>query len=101
MVCCVQLKPAFLVSSLWHIGHALWHVYEISIGRLPATHWFLDIPVFATGLAYAALYYKLTRSAGVEYTAVNDSGGSEMDFELASNTANAAAANARRDRRMS
>lgn len=51
-----QCRPVHLGITLFYVGHALVHVAEISVGRLPADHWLIDLPLtFAPALALAAL----------------------------------------------
>jgi hypothetical protein len=49
-----QRRAMFLAVSAFMIGHALGHVIEIATGRLPPSHWLLDLPlVLAPGALFA------------------------------------------------
>jgi hypothetical protein len=40
-----EARTALLLGgSMFHVGHALWHVYEISTGELSASRWIGDLP---------------------------------------------------------
>ncbi len=80
------------MGAAWHVLHALWHVLEILIGRLPLAHWYLDSAVFATGIWYAVCYWKMSSAPAAH--------GGDVEYELA-NTNPSAQAQSRRDRRLS
>jgi hypothetical protein len=49
-------RPVFVGITLFFVLHALGHVAEILLGYLPASHWWIDLPlVFAPALALSAL----------------------------------------------
>ena len=37
--------PVYLCATGFMIAHALGHVFEILLGQLPHTHWWIDIPL--------------------------------------------------------
>ena len=46
--CALQLqsrRPVFLTVSFFMVAHALGHVVEILVGLLPASHWWIDLPL--------------------------------------------------------
>ncbi len=44
------------VASLWFAGHAALHIFDITTGCLPASHWLIDLPgVFLVALIMAGL----------------------------------------------
>jgi len=49
-------RPVFLMVSFFMVAHALGHLFEILLGLLPASHWWIDFPlVFLPGLVFGAL----------------------------------------------
>ena len=57
--CAVRLenrRPVFLMVAFFMLAHALGHVTEITIGLLPASHWWIDFPlVLLPGLGLGIL----------------------------------------------
>jgi len=57
--CALQLacrRAMFLMVSLFMVAHALGHVFEILVGLLPASHWWIDFPlVLLPGLILGVL----------------------------------------------
>lgn len=60
-------RPVFLGITLFFVGHALGHVFEILLGALPSDHWLIDLPlVFAPALllCWLAMPARWRRLAG-------------------------------------
>lgn len=53
-----EAGPVHWGLTLFYAGHALVHVFEIATGRLPAAHWWIDLPlVFLPALLLVAIAF--------------------------------------------
>jgi len=47
-----QKRDLMASMTAWHVLHSLWHIFEISVGRLPIQHLWMDFPgVFLPSIA--------------------------------------------------
>lgn len=59
--CAVQKdfrNPVHVGLTLFYVGHALIHVVEIAVGRLPPAHWLIDAPLtFLPAILLVAIWF--------------------------------------------
>jgi hypothetical protein len=56
--------PLVLLVALFYVLHALVHVTDTLAGRLPASHWLIDLPgVYVPAVAMLLLYWAARRTA--------------------------------------
>ena len=57
-----RCRPVHLGLTTFFVGHALIHVADIVMGRLPGAHWLIDAPgVFAPAVLLVALVFPSVR----------------------------------------
>jgi hypothetical protein len=65
-----KCRDVHIGLTIFFFGHALMHVVDILLGRLPVSHWLIDIPlVFGPGLIMLLLSVpKVWNSVNPEYS---------------------------------
>ena len=62
-----RARPVHLALTLFFTGHALIHVADIVMGRLPSNHWLIDMPgVFVPALIMIALAVALCSEPAIK-----------------------------------